>query len=158
MLIGNSFPDEQIIVNQGSGALLVYPPSLSATIDGNAAGIPVSIPSKGYGAFYCQFSTICYTVRPIVSPQAPTGLPTCGTGCNSLGTGSTDNRMLVTTGTAATAVTVNFSTTLPQTPVCIAAVEGVTASTVTISAKSTSAFTLTLGTALTSQVIDVLCQ
>lgn len=86
------------------------------------------------------------------------GTPTCGTGCASIAAGATNQRMIITTSTAVTAITVNYSKTLTSTPVCTASQESATPVGMGFSAKSTSAFTLTALSALTAGVIDVICQ
>jgi hypothetical protein len=86
------------------------------------------------------------------------GTPTCGTGCASIAAGATNQRMVMTTGTAQTSAAVAFSKTLTTPPVCVATQQSATPVGMGFSAISTSGFTLTFLSALTAGVVDVICQ
>lgn len=86
------------------------------------------------------------------------GTPTCGTGCASIAAGATNQRMLVTTGTAVTTIAVNFSKTLTTAPICTASeIAGTPLAIGFSAAPTTSGFTLTAASALTATVIAVTC-
>lgn len=87
------------------------------------------------------------------------GTPTCGTGCSSIAAGATNQRMEVTTGSAVTSITVNFSKTLTTAPICTANEEAATPLAVGFSGTpTTSAFVLTTASAVTSAKIMVHCE
>lgn len=87
------------------------------------------------------------------------GTPTCGTGCASIAAGATNQRMLVTAGSAVTSVAVNFSKTLTTAPICTANEVAATPVAVGFSAAPTTAgFTLTLASAITGNVVAVHCE
>jgi hypothetical protein len=85
-----------------------------------------------------------------------TNPPTCGTGCSSIAANSTDQRMTITTGAAVTAVTVNFGKTWVNNPVCVVSTSNST-DIPSISAISTTAFTVTLSAVITGTVYAI-CQ
>lgn len=83
--------------------------------------------------------------------------PTCGAGCSSISATSTDQRMTITTGSAVTAVTVNFGKTWVAAPVCVSESNSAT-NLSAITAVSVSAVTITVAVALTSQPLYLICQ
>jgi hypothetical protein len=84
------------------------------------------------------------------------GTPTCGTGCSSVATGSTDYRGSLTSGSSVSSVTLNFSTTLAYTPTCVIS-DSNTSAVADISSISSSALTISLASALTSVKIYWIC-
>lgn len=84
------------------------------------------------------------------------GTPTCGTGCSSITAGSTDSRGSMTSGASVSAITLNFSATLPYTPVCVISDSNTTA-TADISTVSTSVLTVSLASALSAVKIYYIC-
>lgn len=84
------------------------------------------------------------------------GTPTCGTGCSSIAANATDQRMTITTGTAVSAVTVNFAKTWVNVPVCVAT-DNSTVALTSISAISVTAVTITTAAALTTAPIYLIC-
>lgn len=85
-----------------------------------------------------------------------TNPPTCGAGCASISATSTDQRMTVTTGTAATSVVVNFGKTWLNAPVCVS--ETASATNLSgITAISASSITIGVATALTTAPIYIVC-
>lgn len=85
-----------------------------------------------------------------------TNPPTCGAGCASISATSTDQRMVVTTGTAATSVVVNFGKTWINAPVCVS--ETASATNLSgITAISASSVTIGVATALTTAPIYIVC-
>lgn len=97
-----------------------------------------------------------------VSPGVPT-LSTCGTGPTILST-STANRGTVYTGTGSpTACTITFSIyslQLPSTPRCVvsASSAGTTPVVAAVTTRSATAITVTVGSGLTTGVIDYYCE
>jgi hypothetical protein len=81
--------------------------------------------------------------------------PTCGAGCASV-TGD-DQTFRAITGTGVTAVTVNFSQTYTNTPVCISSDES-GGTTVSDASSSPSSVTMNLSASLTTKSIGVICQ
>jgi hypothetical protein len=127
---------------------------------GTGVGGPVSIATAPAGTTgTAQNATInAFTIDTTQYVINGAGTPTCGTGCASIAAGATNQRMIITSGTAVTAITVNYSKTLTSTPVCTASQESATPVGMGFSAKTTSAFTITALSALTAGVIDVICQ
>lgn len=80
--------------------------------------------------------------------------PTCGSGCSSV-TGN-PQKLVITTGTAQTSVTVNFGVTWSAAPVCTVSSNS-TASVVDIASTSTTAITFGASVALTGALLNVLC-
>lgn len=87
-----------------------------------------------------------------------TAQPTCGTGCASVAGSATDQRMLVTSGTAVVAITVNFSGTKMTAPICTATeIAGTPIAIGFSAAPTTTSYTLTSASALTATQIMVTC-
>lgn len=84
-------------------------------------------------------------------------VPTCGTGCASIGAASDDNTFSVTTGSAVTSVAVTFGGTWGAAPVCNVSSNS-TASVTDISAVSTTAITFGASVALTGGILYVQCR
>lgn len=84
------------------------------------------------------------------------GLPTCGTGCSSVTAGSTNVRGSFVTGSSISAATLNWSHTLPSTPVCTISDSSTTA-VADISTLSTTVLTVSLASAVTSATIYYIC-
>lgn len=82
--------------------------------------------------------------------------PTCGTGCASITTNSTNTRGSMVSGSSVSAVTLNWSATLAATPFCTISDSNSTA-VADISALSTSVLTVSLASALTSVTIYWIC-
>ena len=157
-LDGTLLPDEQIVSNRTGSAINVYPPSSSAQIDAYGVGNPVVLNTLSQAVFYCPQTTQCWTRQQPTPPMGYSADPTCGTGCSSISAASTNYRMKITTGAVVTSITVNFGGGLPQTPVCAANNEAGTPVAISFSAVSTSAITLVTASAVTSQVLDMICQ
>lgn len=87
-----------------------------------------------------------------VGGGAPT-VTSCGGGTAAVVAGSTDNRGTISTGsTPATACTLTFANTWPQAPFCEFHVNSTTATGVSSGAPSTTAVTLTFGSASTLSI------
>lgn len=94
-----------------------------------------------------------YTINGIVAVSSPFS-PTCGTGCSSV-TG-TDQKFVVTPGTAQTSVVVNFGHTWSTTPNCTLS-SSQNASVIDVSAISASSITFGASIAVTGGSIYALC-
>lgn len=84
------------------------------------------------------------------------GLPTCGTGCASVTAGSTNVRGAFVSGSSVSAVTINWSHTLPSAPFCVIS-DSNTSAVADISTVSTTVLTISLASALTSVTIYYHC-
>lgn len=84
-----------------------------------------------------------------------TGTPTCGTGCSSITSGSTDSRGSMTVTALATSAVVNFSATLPSAPFC--GCSGSLSTSVASCTNTTSAITANLSVGVTGDVITWQC-
>ena len=84
------------------------------------------------------------------------GTPTCGTGCSSINSGSTDSVGSMVTGTVLTSATINWSTTLSYTPVCTIS-DNSTAVIADISAIGTTSMTVTFSSSISSVTVYYLC-
>lgn len=96
------------------------------------------------------------TTQHFIAGNTASNPPTCGTGCSSIAAGSSDERMTITTGSAVTAITVNFGKTWGETPVCVVS-DNSTVALGSISAISTTAVTVTTAAALTTAPVYLLC-
>lgn len=94
---------------------------------------------------------------PVAPFGMPVGTPTCGTGCTSITTTppSTNTRGSATSGTSVTSITVNFSGTMPSTPVCDVGSNETSA--VVGYSVSTTAITITTAAAITTKVFTWIC-
>lgn len=119
---------------------------------GGAVSLSTAPPGAGNAPITALFAD---NVQHITAGNT-TNPPTCGTGCASLSGASTDQRMTITTGTAVSAITVNFGKTWINTPVCTVTDNSVVAIG-SISAISTSAVTITTASALTAAPVYLIC-
>lgn len=134
-----------IMLGGGSAASPTVVASLGTTttvLHGNASGDPT-------------FGSIVTADLPAGALKGSAGTPTCGAGCASITATSTDVRGSATSGTLATSVVVNFSTTLASAPFCT--VSGSSTSASLGYTSTASALTISLSTGLTGDVITWLC-
>lgn len=110
----------------------------------NALAVTISAPA---------FFTGRVQISGLIVPTSPATL-TCGSGCSSVS--GNPQKMVVTTGTAQTSVTVNFGITWTAAPVCTISSNS-TASVVDITSTSTTAITFGASVALTGALLNVLC-
>jgi hypothetical protein len=87
---------------------------------------------------------------------ATSSAPTCGTGCSSVTSGSTDVRGSFVTGTSVTAATLDFGTTWGSTPFCTISTNS-TAAVADINTISTSVLTVNFASSLTSASVYYVC-
>lgn len=94
---------------------------------------------------------------PIAPFGMPVGTPTCGTGCTSITTTppSTNTRGSATSSSSVSSIIVNFSGTMPSTPVCDVGSNETSA--VLGYSVSTTAITITTATAITTKVFTWIC-
>lgn len=84
------------------------------------------------------------------------GTPTCGTGCASITSGSTDSRGSMVTSSSVSSAALNFSTTLGFTPVCTIS-DSNTSAVADISSLTSSALTVSMASALSTVTIYWIC-
>lgn len=125
-----------------SGVATANPANPSITATGTDANVGISLVSKGTGNININGNLA----------SIGGGAPTCGAGCSSITANSTNTRGSMVSGASVSAITVNWSTTLPNTPFCVIS-DSNTSTVSDISAISTSAMTVNLASALSAVTI-----
>lgn len=127
-------------------------PTTTGKIGSVNAGVAVFNDTGGAG----DSSTAPTTNTTGVLFVGSAGVPTCGTGCASITTGSTDYRGSFTSSSSVSSVALNFSTTLLYTPTCVIS-DSNTSAVADISSITSAALTVSTASALTAVKIYYIC-
>lgn len=127
-----------------TGAASGNPGVTALGVAGSDTNITAKISSKGTGTVQLAGHA--------ESALGPTTAPTCGTGCSSVTSGSTDVRGSLTTGSAVSSITLNFGTAWASTPYCVIS-DSTTATVADVSALSASALTVSTAANVTSVTV-----
>lgn len=136
-----------LLAGNTSGVVSILPQAAAGTYNFN---LPITAGSAGQALLSQAGGSTAMTWGTVATGSG--GTPTCGTGCASITSGSTDLRGSMVSGSSVSSVTLNFSGTLASAPFCTIS-DSNTSATADISSISTSALTVSLASALTSVTI-----
>lgn len=142
--------DFQVLVGNGSDYIQAGGGTGAATLSvvGSSTNDSLNLTAKGNGTVSLN--------GHVGSTVGSTSAPTCGTGCASITSGSTDVRGSFVTSTSITAATLNFGTTWTSTPFCVIS-DNSTAALADISTISTTILTVTFASSLSSATVYYSC-
>ena len=148
------------IIQSATGSDTITTYGTDYVFTNGAPTLSTTASATDYYSYYVEDSThirmsfLPATANPSLAGSS--GTPTCGTGCASITSGSTNARGSMVSSSSVTSATVNWSGTLSYTPFCTIS-DSNTSAVMDISALTSSALTVSMASALSAVTIYWIC-